>query len=214
MSLSTYAELQTAIATWLRPGTASTNGLQIGSYIQLFEARANRRLRLRVMESDESVTATTGSRYIAIPAGYIDPIALYLTDLESREELAYRLPTQIDVCDDNGRPEYWAIDGTNIAFDRPAESDYPVTFRMLKRFALSDASPTNWLLTTYPDVYLYGSLLNAAPYVRDAEMLPVWKSLVEEAFAEIENAEARAKGKAPLLTEWPVSSTRLSILRG
>ena len=212
MSITTYAQLQTTIATWLRPGTASTSGLQITDFITLFENKANRRLRLRVMESDESVVGVVSSRYVALPSGYLEPIALYLTDEDPREELDYRLPEQLCVLNQNNRPQEWAIDGTNIAFDVPCDQAYTMTFRMYERFALSDSATTNWLLTNHPDLYLYGSLVNAAPYVRDSEMLPVWKTLVEEGMAELEHRESSIRGKAPLRTD--LGSRRSNILRG
>lgn len=212
MSITTYAQLQTTIATWLRPGTASTSGLQITDFITLFENKANRRLRLRVMESDESVVGVVSSRYVALPSGYLEPIALYLTDEDPREELDYRLPEQLCVLNQNNRPQEWAIDGTNIAFDVPCDQAYTMTFRMYERFALSDSATTNWLLTNHPDLYLYGSLVNAAPYVRDSEMLPVWKTLVEEGMAELEHRESSIRGRAPLRTDLGVP--RSNILRG
>ena len=214
MAITTYAELQTAIATWLRPGTASTSGLQITDFIALFESRANRMLRLRTMESDESVVCVVSSRYIALPSGYLEPIAFYLTDQNPREELRYRLPTQLQVIDDSNRPQQWAIDGTNIAFDCPADQAYTATFRMFERFALSVSSTTHWLLTNHPDVYLYGSLLNAAPYVRDSQMLAVWKGFVEEALTEIQHREGVARGMADLVTDVPTSRHYSNILRG
>ena len=47
--------------------------------------------------------------------------------------------------------------------------------------ALSGGSPTNWLLTSHPDVYLYGTLMEAAPYLKDDERVVIWKGLLAEA---------------------------------
>jgi hypothetical protein len=44
--------------------------------------------------------------------------------------------------------------------------------------ALSASNTTNWLLTLAPDLYLYGSLLEAAPYIGNDERIPVWASAV------------------------------------
>ena len=40
--------------------------------------------------------------------------------------------------------------------------------------ALTDLAPTNWLLTKHPDVYLYGALLESAPYTKEDERINVW----------------------------------------
>lgn len=206
MSIANYSELQSKIALWLRPGSGSTSGLQIADFITLFESRANRELQLRVMESNEPLTATLGERAIALPAGFIEPIGFWLTDIDPREELNYCLPDQLNVTTSAHRPQHWALDGGNIVFECPVDVAYPATFRMLKRFALSDASPTNWLLSNHPDLYLYGSLVNAAPFVRDVSMLGIWKGFVEEALEEIGNKEARSVSAAELRTDLPMGS--------
>jgi len=36
------------------------------------------------------------------------------------------------------------------------------------------ANETNWLLTLAPDVYLYGALLEAAPYTQNDNRIQVW----------------------------------------
>jgi hypothetical protein len=43
--------------------------------------------------------------------------------------------------------------------------------------ALASTS-TNWLLTLAPDLYLYGALLEASPYIQNDERLGVWASAV------------------------------------
>lgn len=70
---------------------------------------------------------------------------------------------------------------------------------------LTDAAPTNWLLTGHPDVYLYGSLLNAAPFIQDAEMLAFWGTASQGAMASLTlsdtdrwaNAQMRVVGVTP-----------------
>jgi hypothetical protein len=59
--------------------------------------------------------------------------------------------------------------------------------------ALSDSNTTNWLLTNSPDVYLYGSLLEAAPYLDDDNKLQVWGSLLEQSLNALQIESDRAK---------------------
>ena len=44
---------------------------------------------------------------------------------------------------------------------------------------------TNWVLTSHPDVYLFGSLYQAAPYLKDDERVPVWESRYRSALDQI-----------------------------
>ena len=59
--------------------------------------------------------------------------------------------------------------------------------------ALSDSVTTNWLLTSAPDAYLYGALLQAAPYLSDDNRIGVWGSLYENAITELNADSDKAK---------------------
>ena len=69
MAITTYAELQTAIANWLARDDLTT---YLPDFITLFEAAANRRLRVRQMETTATLTPSSGSatcRPITSPGG-------------------------------------------------------------------------------------------------------------------------------------------------
>lgn len=209
MALTTYSELKTAIASYLHRTYLTT---QIPDFITLLESRMNRKLRLRVMESDETVTFTSGTRTIALPTGYIEPISLGLVITnEPRDYLNYLLPKQLDLNANSNsarRPQYYTINGTNIEFPSPADQTYTMNFRMVKAFALSDASPTNYLLTNYPDLYLYGAMMEAMPYINNDNRMALWENRYNTAFEEIQNKEARSKALVRLVTESPLRGIR------
>lgn len=50
--------------------------------------------------------------------------------------------------------------------------------------------PSNWLLARKPDLYLYASLLEAEPFLRNDARIATWKAMLEEALGDVE-AEAR-----------------------
>jgi len=50
---------------------------------------------------------------------------------------------------------------------------------------LSTSVTTNWLLTAHPDVYLYGSLLEAQPYLIDDARIATWSQLFDKVVAEV-----------------------------
>jgi len=45
---------------------------------------------------------------------------------------------------------------------------------------LSDTNTTNWLLTNYPNLYLYAALLESAPYLRDDERILLWQGMYDD----------------------------------
>ena len=79
MAISNYAELQTAIVTWMaRDGDGDLTS-QAPTFIALGESRLNRDLPLRVMEVDTTLTGATSSRELTLPSDFVEPISLHLT---------------------------------------------------------------------------------------------------------------------------------------
>jgi hypothetical protein len=62
--------------------------------------------------------------------------------------------------------------------------------------AFSSDSDTNWVLTNSPNVYLYGSLLEAAPFLLDDQRVQGWYSLYVSAINGLNRAMQR-HGTAP-----------------
>lgn len=203
MALSNYVDLKASMADWLHRTNLAA---QIPDFIKLAEAVINRRLQIKPQEIDVPLVTVPISRYVALPADYGSPIDLWLEYNLPRTELVFMLPETLCVNTAvSGQPMQWAIDGSKIAFDRPADLAYPLTFRYVKDFGLSDANPTNDLLRRAPDLYLYGALTQAAPWIRDQTNLPMWDRLFEKAIREVGAENARNKA-VPLRTEVPTST--------
>lgn len=198
MAIGNYTELQSAVENWLHRNDLSA---RVPEFIALAESRLNRLLRLRTMESDEALTASVGSRSVALPAGFIEPLALWLELASGRAELRFYPATALPVSSSSGEPACWTVDGANLAFERPADQLYSLTLRMIEAFALSDSAPTNWLLTNHPDLYLYGALIESAPFIRDDARTAFWQERFDRALAEVQAKEARSRSLATLSTD-------------
>lgn len=193
--ISTYSELQSAVAGWLNRSDLTA---RIPDFITLAESKLNRRLRLRVMETEEPLSLSAGEQSVALPAGFIEPMDLWEVVSDGRRGLRFVGPAQMPTQSASGQVLYWTITGENIVFDRPTEAALSLVLRCVSSFALSDASPTNWLLTHHPDAYLFAALVEAAPYERDTEALAIWTARLESALTEIENKEARSRSLSTL----------------
>lgn len=206
MALANLTELQASLAGWLHRSDVNTTATGAGvdnivdDWIALFEAEANATLRLRVMESQEALVTVAGSRYVALPATYLEPIELRILWQSgiTPQILRYVPAEQLDQSPVTSRPINWAIDGTNIAFDCVADAAYPLGFRMLKRFGLTDALPTNWLLTNYPNVYLYGCLRHSSLYLMQDARAAAWDRAYAQALQQLEDWQARTNTLATL----------------
>lgn len=200
MAITTYSELQTAAANWL---VRSDLTARIPEFIALAEARLARTLRMRRGELDVALTGTPAARTIALPSAYTEALACWITPPGDtmRRELKFVDPAALVTDTQAGQPYGWTIDGSTLAFERPLDQAYSFTLRCLEKFSLSDAAPTNALLTDCPDVYLFGLLCEAAPFLRDADLAQAYAAKLETAITEINTKEARSRAPQKLGTE-------------
>lgn len=203
MPFDTYANLQTEVVSWLhRPNMAA----RVPSFIALAEAAINRKLNIVPKEIEVPLVLTIGSRFVPKPIGMSQPIALWLEQEQPRKRLTAALPEAFEVnAPSRGAPSYWAIDGANIAFDVAADQAYQFSFRYVQDMVLSDASPISELLTRAPDLYLYGALAQAAPYMRDDARVGMWESKFQSLLRQVHAEYSRSKSVAPLMTDVPSS---------
>ena len=192
MPLDTYANLQAAVSDFLnRDDLASV----IPSFISLAEADINRKLRDWRMETRTTLAATT--QYTALPADWLETIRLQVTGGTSELELASQgalAEMRAAINDQTGRPTHYALTGGQLElFPTPSQSVTLDLVYVAKVPALSNAATSNWLLTTAPDVYLYGALMQSAPYLKDDARTAVWAGLYAEAIGGLNAASERAR---------------------
>jgi hypothetical protein len=153
---------------------------------------------LKNMESEETLTLVTSQNYVALPSGFISPIALWLVVSSVRVPLSPALPQELPYDTTNNQPQYWAIDGANIRFDCPADQGYTAYLRCVKKSNLSGSVATNYLLERRPDIYLAASMAELARYTRDVDLFNTWESKLVKEIASFKNAENRARGMVPM----------------
>ena len=161
MAITTYAELQTAVASWLHRDVD-----QIVDFITMAEKRINSLLDSRVGEVDASLTATPSSRYITLPTGYIRPLQLWCTYYDPRREVLYVTPQDLITSTSESYPTQYTINGASIEFNYPPDIAYTYTLKYKKHYDIAITS-TNDILTNYPQIYLYGALVEACLLTRE-----------------------------------------------
>jgi hypothetical protein len=183
MAISTYVELQAAAANWLARDDLT---LRIPDFITLAEAKFNRVLLHPRMETRTTLTVNTlaaDPEFLDLPTDFQTMRYVRLPDETGRPRLQFMSQTQIDdyrYSRDNvtGTPVFFSIVGDQIELAPTPNEDMDVEVLYRANIpALADNS-TNWLLTLAPDLYLYGTLLEAAPYIQNDERLSVWGSAV------------------------------------
>jgi len=99
--------------------------------------------------------------------------------------LEYRQKT----ADTSGRPRFYANIGDTIEVFPTPDADYTMQLQYYaKTPALSDSNASNWLLLDAPDVYLYGTLIQSAPYLQDDARTQTWAALYAAALQSLQKA--------------------------
>lgn len=175
MALTTYTELQTAIASELHRADLTS---AIPDFITLAESRINAELRVREMETTQASTVAAGvlsvpGNYIGLKHAYVSSSSPY-TPLQRRDSktLYSMFPDRAST----DTPKYIAREGSNFVFGPVAPDDTVVTLNYYNRLApLSTA--LNDVFSAYPGLWFYGALLQSAPYLKDEKRIPVWETM-------------------------------------
>lgn len=199
MALSTYSELTTELDAWLNRSDLSA---RVPTFVKLFESRMNRILRVPQMETVATQPTTASIASYALPTDCLSVREVYL-DEDDDSVLAAMSPSHLRSTyaeDAEGEPEAYAITGETLVLGPVPSGTYTLAIDYYKAIpALSTGNTTNWLLTDYPDAYLWGALTMAEAYLKDDARTEVWKSAWDECMAEIlKDAIRRRTPAAPL----------------
>jgi len=219
-NFTNYAGLQLAVSDWLnRPDLDNA----IPNFIELAEAKLQRRFR--------SVTAlttqnTTNWLLDAHPDAYLygalveaQPylmddvrVQVWLVAFEKVVNEIRRPDTnanfnnyaglQLSISDWLARPD---LDNAIPNFIRLAEAKLQRKF--VDVTTLTTQNTTNWLLTSHPDIYLYGALVEATPYIKDDPRIPIWVENYNTRVAEVRRPSSSANftnynGLKAMVADW------------
>ena len=192
MALSNYTELQASIADTLNRDDLTA---VIPDFVRLAEAQLNRVVRHWRME--DRVIATVDSQYTALPTNFLEPIRMLKTSgkLEVLENGgALEISKLREAANDtSGIPRIYVIlDQSFEVFPKP-DSDITLELTYFEEIPRLSINGTNWLLTYYPDAYLYGSLLHSASYLQEGNRIQEWGALYQSAISAINQDGERAK---------------------
>jgi hypothetical protein len=211
MAISTKSELKAKALSYLARSGLSTH---MDDFVKFAESRLNRDLPLTAFEIDTALTGTIGSRELALPDDFVEPISLDLTTW-GFDRLIPRTAGVMQYLSTNGTPSEWIINGSNIDLDCPCNQAHTFSFRYRQSFALEEDDDTNWLLTHHPDVYLAAVLAEAFGFARNFDAASAWGSRTVEAIDAIHWKDARSKSIGQLSVDAGLQTPALfNIQRG
>lgn len=193
MALVNYSDLKTSIADWLNRSDLTAT---IPDFITLAESGFNKEIRNRKMI--KRATATIDSQYSAVPADWLQTVD-FVIEANPVVTLEFITNEKLDKLREtytsSGTPKFYTIVGQELEV-LPVPDSATLTGEITyysKIPNLTDVNPTNWLMNSSPDIYLYGSLLQSAPYLVDDARIPVWASMYQKLVKDLEIADQKAR---------------------
>lgn len=181
MALANYSDLVTSVQNWLhRSDLASV----VPDFITLAEARINGDLDARFQDETSTIQTVSGTETIPLPDDLIG-IRHVSAETSPIKTLKYVTPDQFEKLypyGESGAPTVYTIIGSNMYLAPIPDAIYDIDLIYKARVpALNDSNTTNYVITTYPNVYLYAVLCESAPYIKDDNRVQVWEMKYKEA---------------------------------
>lgn len=193
--LNTYDALVSAVTSWLSrvPDDEDTVLDRVPDYIRLCESRINRELRALI--NQRRSWAYLNEPVEGLPIDFVAPSHVAMVRADGA---TYSLkPVSIRELRNSytyaGEPCVYAIAGPQILFGPFVEFDIAATdVDELPRFEMvyfaevppltDPAIETNDVLLQYPDLYLFGSLVEAQAYIT-SDQLTMWEQRFQQALS-------------------------------
>jgi hypothetical protein len=178
-----YTTLQSTIADWLHRTDLTA---QIPLFIELAEERINRNLRVRQMET--VLAATTITDNLITPADDIVDVKLLWPSGFPNSEIKPQSLSTVLASDTLATATLYAWQGLDLRFNGSGDVE-GVLYARVPSIADND---TTWLGDSYPSLYLYGALMQAAIFTRDDPA--TWQALFDQTVADINGNDQRRFG--------------------
>ena len=164
----------------------------IDNFIRVAESRINRALKTQQMETRVSIPTIAEQEYYDLPVGFggLRDIEIRATeDDRKRYTLAYISPEQMNNrsshSDDGTYKIYYTIIANQIQIMPPQDGKIMelVYYKLIT--ALDGTNTTNWISDTYPDLYLFGILVEITSFVKDDVASSLWSDRFTSTLNEI-----------------------------
>ena len=190
-----YTELVSTIKAYAEndfPDTAGSGGLtsteQLDTFIRQAEERVFNSVQLLDLRKNVTGSCTSGNKYLSAPADWLATFSIAVIDSDGRYE--YLLDKDVNFIREafpnpsaTGKPTHYAyFDKDSFILGPTPDDDYDVELHYFYYpTSIVDAN-TSWLGDNFDSVLLYGSLLEAATYMKsEPDVITVYKQRYDEA---------------------------------
>ena len=191
MAYDTYQDLVDSVADYLREDSLTS---QIADFILLFEAIEGAKLVHPYAQVWTTISVSSSPHTLPSDCAHLrsfgEPGKVPMTEV-SYEHLYER-----------DRPyKSYAVTGADSAqlLFLSTDPESATTYQVLYRKTLGNlVNDTNWLYDNFPMVYVYGTLVQAEPYLEKDERIATWNAMYQGAVRALETSARLIEQGAPV----------------
>lgn len=200
--ITSYAGLKKTLAAYLGWDAGGEVEEFLPDIIRMAELRLQRDMRLRVMERTGYRDTTPGESDVWLPDKRVDGDWDVFLDMREvclsgnpNVNIEYAAP---DIFTDRSRgtgcPAVYTIVGRCLRFAPTPDAAYRILLTYYAEIPpLSDKQSTNEVLLKYPDLYLYGALVESVGFLRSSVPAQEWTALYSSAKTAAQYNDSRAR---------------------
>jgi hypothetical protein len=173
MSITTYAELKTAVSSWVHRSDLSAN---LDDLVTAGEKWIMRKVRAPEMETALSVAISTTTGLATVPTGflglkyaYVDGSPTQPLEVRSPQQIFNRFPTRSS----DSKPEWIGYDAGSFLFGPFPDSGYTVKGTYYKRQGPLSSAVYD-LFSNNPDLFLFAALAETEPFIKNDKRVALW----------------------------------------
>jgi len=188
-----YTELVAAIKSYTENDYSTAD---VNTFIQNAEQRIHNTVQIPDLRKNVTGTMSSGNKYFSLPSDWLSTFSIAVID--TNNEYTYLLNKDVNFVRQSfpdtdaahyGKPQYYAVfDDTTFILGPTPDKAYgaELHYFFYPESITTAASGTSWLGDNYSSVLLYGSLLEAATYLKsDAETIANYSTRYEQAMTEL-----------------------------
>ena len=197
----TLATLKTAVQDYLESSEA-TFTTQLNTLIKEAENRIFDNVQLPVQRKNVQGVTTASNRFLATPTDFYAPFSAAIITGSRYYYLDFKHPSFIKEYSPTttvtGRPKYYSLlDDTAFELSPIPDANYTIEIHYLyKPASLTSGadSGTTVLSTDYPEALLYGTLVEAAIFLKETpDVIGTFEARFKEALARMKNVSEGRK---------------------
>ena len=191
----TLATLKSAVQDYMQVDETTFNS-NLNTFIKEAESRIFKLVQLPQQRKNVQGSLSSSNRFLATPSDFYAPFSLAVIDSSKYYYLDFKHPSFIKeyspTTSTTGRPKYYSLfDDTAFELSPIPNSSYTVELHYLHKpnslTAGSDGGTTT-LSTDHPDPLLYGTLVEAAIFLKETpDVIATFETRFKEGVARMKN---------------------------